>query len=158
MVIKNFSYKSVVVPNVVKKSKFALCDNDRDEIEKIRQRFGGKKILFFVGRHVAYKGIEYIIDCDKLVDEDCVFVVAGGGPLTSKLKAKTLGSNRIHFVGRLSDRELNLYLRASYLLLFFSLNRSGAFGIALAEALYCGLPAVSFDNYEIGRASCRERV
>lgn len=144
-VIKNFSYKSVVVPNVVKESKFALCDNDRDEIEKIRQRFGGKKILFFVGRHVAYKGIEYIIDCDKLVAEDCVFVVAGGGPLTSKLKAKTLGSNRIHFVGRLSDRELNLYLRASYLLLFPSLNRSEAFGIALAEALYCGLPAVSFD-------------
>ena len=106
--------------------------------------YGNKKILFFVGRHVPYKGIEYLIDCEKLVDDDCVFVVAGKGPLTKRLKTQAAHSDRIKFIGKISDEELRLYLKASYLFLFPSINRSEAFGVALAEALYCGLPAVSF--------------
>ena len=107
--------------------------------------YDNKKILFFIGRHVPYKGIEYLIECEKFVDDDCVFVVAGKGPLTKRLKTQAAHSDRIKFIGKISDEELRLYLKASYLFLFPSINRSEAFGVALAEALYCGLPAVSFD-------------
>ncbi len=143
-VIKNFRYKSVIVPNTIDSEKFEHKDGDNEKIAAIKEKFGNKKILFFVGRHVPYKGIEYIIESEKLIQDDCVFVIAGKGPLTSKLKTKACKSKRIHFVGKLSDEELKLYLQASYLFLFPSINRSEAFGIALAEALYCGLPAVSF--------------
>lgn len=143
--LRNFLYKSVIVPNTINEQKFPDKADDADKIEQIRKLYGNKKILFFVGRHVPYKGIEYLIDCEKLVDDDCVFVVAGKGPLTKRLKTQAAHSDRIKFIGKISDEELRLYLKASYLFLFPSINRSEAFGVALAEALYCGLPAVSFD-------------
>lgn len=142
--LRNFLYKSVIVPNTINEQKFPDKADDADKIEQIRKLYGNKKILFFVGRHVPYKGIEYLIDCEKLVDDDCVFVVAGKGPLTKRLKTQAAHSDRIKFIGKISDEELRLYLKASYLFLFPSINRSEAFGVALAEALYCGLPAVSF--------------
>ncbi|MFC2720022.1 MAG: glycosyltransferase [Bacteroidota bacterium] len=143
--LRNFLYKSVIVPNTINEQKFPDKADDADKIEQIRKLYGNKKILFFVGRHVPYKGIEYLIECEKLVDDDCVFVVAGKGPLTKQLKTQAAHSDRIKFIGKISDEELRLYLKASYLFLFPSINRSEAFGVALAEALYCGLPAVSFD-------------
>lgn len=142
--LRNFLYKSVIVPNTINEQKFPDKADDADKIEQIRKLYGKKKILFFVGRHVPYKGIEYLIECEKLVDDDCVFVVAGKGPLTKRLKTQAAHSDRIKFIGKISDEELRLYLKASYLFLFPSINRSEAFGVALAEALYCGLPAVSF--------------
>lgn len=143
--LRNFLYKSVIVPNTINEQKFPDKADDADKIEQIRKLYGNKKILFFVGRHVPYKGIEYLIECEKFVDDDCVFVVAGKGPLTKRLKTQAAHSDRIKFIGKISDEELRLYLKASYLFLFPSINRSEAFGVALAEALYCGLPAVSFD-------------
>jgi mannosyltransferase C (fragment) len=143
--LRNFLYKSVIVPNTINEQKFSDKVDDADKIEQIRKLYGNKKILFFVGRHVPYKGIEYLIECEKFVDDDCVFVVAGKGPLTKRLKTQAAHSDRIKFIGKISDEELRLYLKASYLFLFPSINRSEAFGVALAEALYCGLPAVSFD-------------
>ena len=143
--LRNFLYKSVIVPNTINEQKFPDKADDADKIEQIRKLYGNKKILFFIGRHVPYKGIEYLIECEKLVDDDCVFVVAGKGPLTKRLETQAAHSDRIKFIGKISDEELRLYLKASYLFLFPSINRSEAFGVALAEALYCGLPAVSFD-------------
>ena len=143
--LRNFLYKSVIVPNTINEQKFPDKADDADKIEQIRKLYGNKKILFFIGRHVPYKGIEYLIECEKFVDDDCVFVVAGKGPLTKRLKTQAAHSDRIKFIGKISDEELRLYLKASYLFLFPSINRSEAFGVALAEALYCGLPAVSFD-------------
>lgn len=143
--LRNFLYKSVIVPNTINEQKFPDKADDADKIEQIRKLYDNKKILFFVGRHVPYKGIEYLIECEKFVDDDCVFVVAGKGPLTKRLKTQAAHSDRIKFIGKISDEELRLYLKASYLFLFPSINRSEAFGVALAEALYCGLPAVSFD-------------
>lgn len=143
--LRNFLYKSVIVPNTINEQKFPDKADDADKIEQIRKLYGNKKILFFIGRHVPYKGIEYLIECEKFVDDDCVFVVAGKGPLTKRLKTQAAHSDRIKFIGKISDEELRLYLKASYLFLFPSINRSEAFGVALAEALYSGLPAVSFD-------------
>lgn len=143
--LKKFAFKTEILPNTVNENKFELKSGDNEKIEQIKQRFGGKKILFFVGRHVPYKGIDYLIDAEKFIDDDCVIVIAGSGNLTKRLKYRARRSKKIVFVGRLSDEDLKLFLYASTVYVFPSHNRSEAFGVALAEALYCGLPAVSFD-------------
>ena len=142
--LKNFLYKTIIIPNTINENKFLSVEEEEQKIEKIRQKFDNKKILFFVGRHVRYKGIEHLIEIEKLVKDDCVFVIAGQGELTSRLKKRAKNS-RIHFVGWLSNEDLMLYMKASSVFVFPSINRSEAFGVALAEALYCGLPAVCFD-------------
>ena len=74
---------------------------------------------------------------------DCVFVVAGSGPLTEELKGQCT-SDRVHFVGRLNDEELKFYHYAASIFAFPSISKNEAFGVALAEAMYCYTPAVTF--------------
>ena len=50
----------------------------------------------------------------------------------------------MHFVGRLSDEDLKLYHYAAFVFAFPSITKNEAFGVALAEAMYCGTPAVTF--------------
>jgi len=140
-----FLNKVTVLPNTVNEAKLDLLETEKNEIDEIKRKFGCKKIVFFIGRHAYYKGIDYLIDAEKLIHEDCVVVIAGTGEMTNKLKKRAGQNSRITFIGRLSDNELKYYLHASEVFAFPSHNRSEAFGVALAEALYCGLPAVSFD-------------
>ncbi|PID94855.1 MAG: hypothetical protein CSA89_00415 [Bacteroidales bacterium] len=143
--LKYFAYKTVVVPNTVNENKFISRPNEKDRIESLKNRYGNKKILLFLGRHVPYKGIEYLIESEKYIGSDCVILIGGKGRLTPKLKEFASRTDRIVFVGRISDDDLPIYLKAASLFVFPSVNRSEAFGVALAEALYCGTPAVSFD-------------
>ncbi len=143
-VLKPYLDKISILPNTVNEKKCKLHKGEELEVEKIKRRYSGKKIVFFVGRHVAYKGIEYLINCEPYLDDDSVIVIAGTGELSKKLKELANGCKRIKFVGRLSNNELKYYLYASTVFAFPSITRQEAFGVALAEALYCGLPAVSF--------------
>jgi len=143
--LRTFAEKTVILPNTVNEIKLHFFEGEQEEIEKIKTKFNNKKIIFFVGRHVSYKGIEYLIESEKYIKEDCVIIIAGTGEQTAQLKNKVADNPRIKFIGRLSNNELKYYLHAATVFAFPSHNRSEAFGVALAEALYCGLPAVSFN-------------
>lgn len=142
--LKPFKNKVRILPSVVNEKKFVLTDENQKKIEKIKSRFHDKKIALFVGRHVKYKGIEYIIKASELISDQAVILIAGEGPLTPKLKKMAQGKRNIFFIGKLSDEELKEYLYSAYIFLFPSITRNEAFGLALAEALYCGIPAVGF--------------
>ena len=114
-----------------------------NHVNFIKSKYQEKKIVFFIGRHIEYKGLPYLLEAEKLVKSDCVFVVAGSGPLTDQLK-KECQSNRVYFVGRLSDQELVWYHMAASVFAFPSITKNEAFGVALAEAMYCYTPVVTF--------------
>jgi glycosyltransferase involved in cell wall biosynthesis len=135
--------KLTVVPNTVNRDKLQKKETDEDEIRKIKARYGGKKIVFTFGRHVPYKGLQYLIEAAPLISEEAVIIIAGEGALSEELKRKS-ASFAVHFIGCLSDDELRYYLYASDLFVFPSVTRNEAFGVALAEAMLCGLPAVTF--------------
>jgi glycosyltransferase involved in cell wall biosynthesis len=141
--LQDYLNKVVVVPNAMDAECFKLKIGDSEKIEAIKSRYNDKKIVFFVGRHIQYKGLEYLIDSEKYVNSDCVFLVAGTGPLTNHLKEKCK-SNRVFFLGRLSDEELKLYHYAACIFAFPSITKNEAFGVALAEAMYCKTPCVTF--------------
>lgn len=140
--LSRWQYKLKVIPNTVEIRKLQIQKGDEEDIEKIRKNYNNKKIVFTFGRHIPYKGLQYLVDAEALISEDAVIVIAGQGPLTSKLKK--MSSPAIHFPGRLSNKELRCYLYAADIFAFPSITRNEAFGIALAEAMYCGLPAVTF--------------
>jgi glycosyltransferase involved in cell wall biosynthesis len=135
--------KLMLVPNTVNREKLLKKEGDDEEIEKIKNLYEGKKIIFTFGRHVPYKGLKYLIDAVPLISDDAVVVIAGNGPLSDKLKKEPIPSS-LYFPGRLKEDTLRYYLYASDIFAFPSITRNEAFGIALAEAMYCGLPAVTF--------------
>lgn len=141
--LQPFRDKVRIVPNAIDESVLVLHDDDTGKIDGLKQRYGGKPIVFFIGRHIQYKGLPYLIEAERYVKSDCVFVVAGNGPLTEELK-RQCHSSRVHFVGKLSDDELRLHHYAAAVFAFPSITKNEAFGVALAEAMYCNTPAVTF--------------
>lgn len=143
--LRKFRSKTTVLPNIVNEQKLQPQPQDEAMIARLREGWGNRKILLFVGRHVNYKGLHYLLEAEKLIKEDCVLLIGGEGPLTAELKRKAEGRHRVFFLGRLSNDELRCYMHAASVFVFPSYMKSEAFGVALAEALYCGLPAVSFN-------------
>lgn len=141
--LQPFKNKVRILPNAIDEDNFILQHGDQDKIDTIKKKYKNKKIVFFIGRHIQYKGLPYLIEAEKHVHSDCVFIIAGAGPLTAELK-KQCNSKRVHFVGRLNDDELRWHHYAASVFAFPSITKNEAFGVALAEAMYCGTPAVTF--------------
>jgi glycosyltransferase involved in cell wall biosynthesis len=135
--------KIIVLPNTVNTEKLQKKSGDEERIQSIKNRYPGKKIVFTFGRHVPYKGYKYLVDAAPLISDSAIIVIAGKGPLSDELKKRTT-SSAVYFPGRLTDDDLRCYLYASDIFAFPSITRNEAFGVALAEAMYCGLPAVTF--------------
>lgn len=138
-----FKDKVKILPNAINEKNFILQQGDEVEIENIKKKYSNKKIVFFVGRHIQYKGLPYLLEAEKFIKSDCEIIIAGDGPLTGKLKS-ACHSSRVHFIGRLDDNELRWYHYAASIFAFPSITKNEAFGVALAEAMYCGTPAVTF--------------
>lgn len=143
--INQYQDKITILQNTIDDKKLDVEGHELYKIDEVRRNYNNRKIVFFVGRHVPYKGIEYLIKSEEYITEDCVIVIAGEGELTESLKRLCGANSRIVFTGKLSNDELKYHLYASSVFAFPSVNRSEAFGLALAEALYCGVPAVSFN-------------
>ena len=135
--------KTRVVPNGIIKQDFQWNVGDEKTVEEIRSKYHHKKIVFFVGRHATYKGIDLLIQAEQYIQSDCVILIGGRGPETDRLKAM-VHSDRIKFIGRISNENLRCYYYASDIFAFTSCTKQEAFGIALAEAMYCGSVPVTF--------------
>lgn len=141
--LQPFKNKVKILPNAIDEDNFILRNGDLDKINALKQKYDNKPIVFFVGRHIQYKGLPHLLKAEQYVKSDCVFIIAGSGPLTQELKA-SCHSSRVYFVGRLSDEELKIHHYAASVFAFPSITKNEAFGVALAEAMYCGTPAVTF--------------
>lgn len=142
--LQSYINKVRILQNTVNNQLFDPRPGDKKVIAKIRKRYDNKKIVFFVGRHIPYKGLDRLIEAEKYVKSDCVFVIAGIGPLTNTMMRKAANQPRIFFVGRLSDDDLRCHLYTADVFGFPSVNKAEAFGVALAEAMYCNAVPVTF--------------
>ena len=139
-----FREKCTVIPNCAADSRVTLTEEERLRAEAIRQENAGKFLLFAVGRHVPYKGMEYLVRASKLLGDGCSVCIGGEGELTPSLKALAEGDEKVRFLGRISDSELKAYLAACDVFCFPSITKNEAFGIALAEAMAFAKPSVTF--------------
>ena len=64
--------------------------------------------------------------------------------MTEKLKTLATSDKKIEFLGKLTDEEVKAYMYACDIYCFPSITKNEAFGLALAEAMFFGKPAVTF--------------
>jgi glycosyltransferase involved in cell wall biosynthesis len=138
-----FKDKINILPSAIKTKEFDLQPNEYINVRNIKELYNNKKIIFFVGRHVKYKGLVYLLEAEKYIKNDCHILIAGGGPLTRELQKKYM-AKRISFIGRLNDNDLKYYLHAVDIFAFPSITKNEAFGLALIEAMYCNTSTVTF--------------
>ncbi len=82
--------------------------------DELRHRYGARFLVFALGRHVYYKGFEFLIRAMVQMPEAAV-MLGGQGPLTSELEriARECGvADRVHFVGRIAETALPAYYHA----------------------------------------------
>lgn len=141
---KQFGEKKTILPYAIDENRLIISDEEILKAEEIKKRYKNQVLCFFIGRHVPYKGLQYLIEASEHVKENLHFIIAGSGELTEELKQKASGNTRVEFVGRISDSEWRSYLYACDIFCFPSITRNEGFGLALAEGMYYGKPAVTF--------------
>ncbi|MCX5701424.1 MAG: glycosyltransferase family 4 protein [Candidatus Omnitrophica bacterium] len=121
------------------------------DLENIQERLPGKQNsdLIFVGRLIKEKNVDVLIKAVALIKKSfsqikCIIV--GGGPekknLTALSEKLNLNEN-ILFTDFLENEEAISLMKASKVFIFPS-AREG-FGIAVLEAMACGLPVIVID-------------
>lgn len=122
----------------------ANIDVVNNKINEIKENNKGKKIIFALGRHVKYKGIEHLVKASKYIPDDYMIYIGGKGPLTDELMEMSKNDFKITFLGKMKNEDLEAYLSACDVFAFPSVTKNEAFGLALAEAMLHHKPAVTF--------------
>lgn len=142
--LSRFKSKCVVIPNCIDEKRLEKTPKAIELAEKIKKEHEGKTICLSVGRLVPYKGYEYLIKSAQKLGNDYVFFIIGDGELKTKLERQSKKYPYIKFLGKQTDDELKAYYIAADIFCFTSITKNEAFGIALAEAMYFGLPAITY--------------
>lgn len=118
----------------------------REDVEKIQNRYPDKKIVFSLGRLVAYKGYRFLVEAARYLDDGYIVLIGGSGALDDELRShiKTWGlEDKVKLLGRISDEDLPAYYGACKVFCLSSVQKTEAFGIVQIEAMSCGKPVVA---------------
>lgn len=148
--LKRVQHKTVSLPIGVE----PVCPLPQ-AVGAVRSRYPGKKIVFSLGRLVAYKGFKYLVNAATYLSDDYVILIGGTGALEQELRTEieTLGlKQKVFLLGRVSDADLPAYYGACDLFCLSSIQKTEAFGIVQIEAMSCGKPVVATNIPQSGVA------
>ena len=149
--LHNYINKVVVIPAIPNYSILNACHRNFDIEKKIDSMANGRKIVFSFGRMVKWKGFQWLIKSFKKLDPNKYILLLGGyGKYEKKLKRFKHNMKNIFFVGKINESAKYSYLTKSDLFVFPSYGRQEAFGICLAEAMYCNALCLVFDFDDLG--------
>lgn len=133
--------KSVCIPIGIRPVPY-----NAESTARKKAMFPGRKIVFSLGRLIEYKGYETLIKAAGHLDENCVVLIGGCGPLKETLEEQIIHSglqDRVRLLGFISDEELPDWYHACDLFCLSSKQKTEAFGIVQIEAMSCGKPVVA---------------
>jgi glycosyltransferase involved in cell wall biosynthesis len=113
--------------------------------ERLHRFAGSRPLVLTVGRHIYYKGYEYLIEAVARLRSDAVLAMVGTGPLGQQLRQRAAErgvADRVLFLGEVGPAELIAAYHRCDVFALPSVEPSEAFGMASAEAMACGKPTV----------------
>lgn len=133
-------HKCRVIPLGIEEQRFSS-----DGESGVRSLDSSPDVLF-VGRLVYYKGCDILLRAISKVNASVSLV--GEGPLLAELQALTsdLGiSDRVQFLGRVSDQQLAQIYKTSSIFVLPSTLPTECFGLVQVEAMLNGKPVINTD-------------
>lgn len=138
---------------------FNGVDVDRFEsAEPVRDEEGRPAVLF-LGRHEGRKGLNVLLDAFAMVERPAVLWIAGDGPATEVQRRRYPESDRVRWLGMLSDEEVASRLAGADVLCAPSLHGE-SFGMVLLEGMAggCAVVASDIEGYRAAAGGCAELV
>lgn len=151
--LKNFKPKKYsIIPPGVDINKFKPIN--LSQYSEFFESYGIKsnsKVIFAMGRHIAWKGFNYLIKAfADIKDKDALLVLAGSGPETKSLQtlAKSLKiHDRVIFLGNIPNNKTPLFYNRALLFVQPSIvdnqGNTEGLGVVILEALACGTPVAA---------------
>lgn len=139
--LKYYQSKTYCVPIGLEELK--ATDED---INLIRKSYGGRKIIYSMGRLVGYKGYKYLIEAARYLSDDYVVLIGGDGPLREELQSQIAHYNlydKVELLGYIPKEKISAYYAACTVFCLSSIERTEAFAIVQIEAMSCGRPIVA---------------
>jgi glycosyltransferase involved in cell wall biosynthesis len=131
-ILSDYLEKIEIIPNAIRVKEFLLGNDagDRDSI------------VLYVGRLVEYKGLPILIRAMKNIQARLVVLGDGEDRNRFETLAQKIGA-QVDFRGRVSDTEVQDWLRKARVLVLPGKSRLEAFGIVLLEAMACNTPVIA---------------
>jgi glycosyltransferase involved in cell wall biosynthesis len=140
--------RATVIPYGIDTAALAAEHASPAAAQRIAQWAAQRPIILTIGRHVYYKGYEYLLQAMTHLHSPAVLLMIGAGPLTPTLQAQAadLGiTDRVAFWGEVPKPDLLAALHACDVFTLPSTEPAEAFGLASAEAMACAKPVVACD-------------
>ena len=136
----------LAIPSLVDTERF----HPREDDPELRKELGagGRPVVLFVGRLVPHKGVDDLLRAVEILPPQALLVVLGEGPRRESWEAQARARgllDRVRFVGAVPDEDLPRYHALASVVVLPSQNRLEGFGLAIAEAMASGRPAVVAD-------------
>jgi phosphatidylinositol alpha-mannosyltransferase len=123
---------------------FNGVEMDRFESAPPQRDAEGRPAVLFLGRHEPRKGLQVLLDAFATLQQPAVLWVAGDGPGTEVQRRRHPESDRVHWLGLLSDEEVASRLAGADVLCAPSLQGE-SFGMVLLEGMAAGCAVVASD-------------
>ncbi len=140
--LSRYSAKTAIIPFGIDPAAWTNDVETERRAHAIRTTVD-KPIVLFLGRLVAYKGVDVLIQAASSLSVHVV--IAGDGPMRSAWTAQATlaGRARFEFPGALSDGDVKAWMHAADVLVLPSVTRAEAFGVVQLEAMASGTPVIS---------------
>ncbi len=141
--LRRFQDKIKVIPIGIDNSYLKATQS---QIDEVKEKYKGKRIVLSIGRLTPYKGFQYLVDAAKFLGDDTVVLIAGVGELESSLQNQINDQDlkeRVKLIGRVPNGYMGAYLRAADVYCLPSITKAEGYGIVLLEAMSVGTPIVA---------------
>ncbi len=143
--LRRFRHKLRIVPIGISDPRGRVRP---DRVAEIRRRFGGRRLVFALGRLTYYKGFDLLIEAAAGLPDDVAVMIGGQGELAATLQERIAARGllgRVALLGQVDDADLASHFDACDVFCLPSTERSEAYGVAMVEAMAMGKPVVSTD-------------
>jgi glycosyltransferase involved in cell wall biosynthesis len=142
-VLKRYPARVAVIPFAIDASRWEATPATARRAAELRAA-AGRPIVLFLGRLVAYKGVDVLMKA--VAPLPVHLVIAGDGPMRSPwIRSAAAHHDRaiMEFPGALADEEVKAWMHAAEMLVLPSITSAEAFGVVQLEAMASGIPVIS---------------
>jgi len=143
--------KIFIAPNA--SLSYSYVNEEKLQVVLHQLNLENTKVILYLGRLIKRKGVEYLINAFKIVQENmknCTLLIAGSGCLKLELQkiCQKLDLNNVHFLGYVTEDFKRILYSISDVFVLPSIKTDGlseVWGLTVNEAMSSGTPVICTD-------------